>query len=343
MAKPTRCFHSLLTTAQKIKTFCRSNSVLLVVFILICNPHSRLLKAQNEMQFSGIANMPVVANPASAGRSGAINAVAAYRKQWVGFDGSPSTTLLGIDAEVKFLKNFHGVGALVFYDQIGPYTSININANYSYHIELNKGQLGIGARVGAQNIEMSFSDLSPSVGGYETDYHQSSDPTLEGSDDSGTALDIGLGAFYQSKVSFLSLSILHVNAPTIESKEGAKVSLKPTLIMSAGRKLGRARSDVVFEPRFAFKTDFSSTQVEGLGLVNFKEKVSCGLGYRMQDALMFQFGVNLSNGLSVGYDYDLSLSKVIRYSSGSHEIVVNYLFDVDMQRRTKRYKSVRIL
>ncbi len=328
---------------EKKKTFWSVNDVLLVVFILICSSHSRPATAQNEMQFTGIANMPVVVNPASAGRLGAMNAVAAYRKQWVGFDGSPSTTLLGIDAEVKFLRNFHGVGALVFYDKIGPYTSININANYSFHIELDKGQLGVGARVGAQNIAVSPSELSPSVSGYETDYHQDSDPVLEGSDDGGTALDIGLGAFFQSKRSYLSFSVLHINAPTIETKEGAKISLKPTMTLGAGRKTKEIGENITIEPRMSFKTDFSSCQFDMIGLMNIKEKVSWGLGYRWQDALIFQFGLNLSNGINVGYDYDLSLSKVIKYNSGSHEVSISYTFDVDMERRTKRYKSVRIL
>ena len=59
--------------------------------------------------------------------------------------------------------------------------------------------------------------------------------------------------------------------------------------------------------------------------------------------MLLQAGVNLNNGISVGYGYDLGLSKLRTYHSGSHEVVVGYTFNVDIEKRTKSYKSVRIL
>ena len=301
-----------------------------------------MLTAQNEMQFGGYANNPIVVNPGAAGKSGAYEAGAGYRKQWSGFEGSPSTTILSVDGELKFLNNFHGVGAGVFYDKVGPLTTMNIHGDYSFHIELDKGLLGLGVRLGAINVAFKTSDLSPSVSGGENDYHQSSDEALDGNDDSATAFDAGVGAFYQSDRSFLSLSILHLDAPTAELKSGAKVKAKPLLTVGAGRKLGGSGS-MNFEPRIFMKSDFSSMQMEFSGVVNIKKMAAVGMGYRIQDAIFFVLGVNLSNGLNVGYTYDLCLSKLSRYTSGSHEVVASYTFNIDVEKRTKRYKSVRIL
>ncbi len=323
-----------------MQTFSKCKRALLVVFAFICVLYRQAASAQNDVQFTGIANVPTVVNPASAGHSGAVRAVCGYKKQWVGISGSPSTTALGIDAEVKFLKNFHGIGAMAFYDVIGPLSTINLHVNYSFHVELDKGLLGIGARIGAQNISYSTSDLSPSVDGYETDYHQSSDPLLDGGDDGGTALDLGIGAFFQSKKSYLSFSVLHINSPTITTKEEVKVHLKPLMTLGAGRIIGK---DINLEPRMSLKTDFASWQMELSGLVNIRQKVNFGMGYRVQESLFFLFGLNLENGLQIGYAYDLTVSKLIRYSSGSHEVTLGYTFNIDIERRTKRYKSVRIL
>ena len=324
-----------------LQMFYSDNSVLLLFFILICVLNGQKLAAQNEMQLSGYANMPIVANPGAAGKTGTWNAVGAFRKQWIGFDGAPQTTILSIDGEIAFLKNFHGVGATVIHDKSGPLTLMNINANYSYHIELSKGQLGIGARLGALNAAFKLSDLSATVNGAETDYHQSSDQALEGNDDSGTTLDIGVGAFYQSEKSYISLSMLHVNRPKITFKSGTEFKSRPIATLGAGQKFGN--SQLSFEPRFFFKSDFALWQLEMSGNMNIKKMVTTGIGYRLQDAIFFMVGINLSNGLYVGYTYDLCVSDLHRYNSGSHEVGISYTFNIDVEKRTKRYKSVRIL
>ncbi len=324
-----------------LRMFYCNKGVLLLFFVLICILNGQVIYAQNEMQFAGYANLPIVVNPGAAGKTGTWNAVGAFRKQWVGFDGSPQTSILGVDGEVAFLKSFHGVGASVFHDKSGPLTMMNINANYSYHIELSKGQVGIGLRLGALNAAFNVSELSATVDGAETDYHQSSDLALQGSDDSGTSFDVGLGGFYQSSKSYISLSMLHLSCPKIELKSGTQIKARPILTFGSGYKLGSGQTN--FEPRLFFKSDFASWQLEMSGNVNMKDKIGFGVGYRLQDAIFFTFGINLSNGMYVGYGYDLCLSELHRYNSGSHEVGVSYTFNIDVEKRTKRYKSVRIL
>lgn len=330
------------TMCKFLQTFCCLKCAYLIVFILICSLYSNRVSAQSEMHLAGIANAPLASNPASAGRTGAINAVAAFRQQWVGFSGSPQTTLIAADAEVKFLRNFHGVGALAYRDAIGPLTSTNICMNYSFHAELDNGLLGIGARVGAHNVAFTPSELRPSVEGFETDYHQASDPLLQGGDESGTALDLGVGAFFQTKKSYLSLSVLHVNAPLVRTKAFAAIRLRPVLTLAAARKVAQWQK-VELEPRIHCKTDFASWQIEASGTLIFNKRVYGGLGFRLQDALFFEIGANLFDSICVGYYYDLNLSKLKRYNYGSHEITLSYTFSVDVEKRVKRYKSVRIL
>lgn len=325
-----------------LQMFCVSKGVLLLFFTLICISECHLVYGQNEMQYGGAANLPIIVNPGAAGKSGAVEAVGSFRKQWAGFKGSPQTTLLGIDAEVKFLGSFHGVGASVFNDVVGPLTFMNINANYSYHIDLNKGLLGLGVRVGVMNVAFKVSDLHPSVEGGDNDYHQSTDEALQGSDDSGTAFDAGLGAFYQSDESFVSFSLLHIDAPKVEMKSGSIVKARPVMTIGGSRRIG-SKASANLEPYLFFKTDFASWQLEMAGVVNLNKLVSLGLGYRLQDAIFFPFLVNLSNGLRVGYTYDLCVSELRRYNGGSHELSASYTFNVDVEKRNKRYKSVRIL
>ena len=53
-------------------------------------------------------------------------------------------------------------------------------------------------------------------------------------------------------------------------------------------------------------------------------------------------GIELMNGLKIGYSFDLVTSAIGRYGYGSHEIFLGYSLDLD-RNRNKKYKSVRFL
>lgn len=287
--------------------------------------------------------MPSAINPGAAGRSGLLDVTAAFRQQWVGFEGAPSQFLLSADAEVKFLKNFHGLGVTAMQDKVGPVKVINLYAAYSYHIYLDKGILGLGASFGALNVKLDASDLSTAPSELPDGFHQESDEALTGADDSQTAFDVSLGAFYQSEAAFLSLSVQHLTAPEVTLKNDAVLNVRPVLILSAGRLLGKDIKQKSVEPRLALRTDFASLQTELWLNANFNPRFWLGLGARIQDAMLVATGVRLKNGLDISYAYDLSLSKLKRYNTGSHEVVLHYSLDLNREKPTRRYKSVRIL
>ncbi len=330
---------------RKIKRFSTTKRAYLIYFSLICNLYYGKTYAQNEVMFSNTFALPTIVNPGAAGRSGLIDATAGFRQQWVGFDDAPSTFFLTADVELKFLKNFHGVSVAALQDKEGSaFKKLNLFAAYSYHIYLDKGLLGIGARFGVFNVETEVSSLSTSVTNITDDYHQASDDALTDADDSQSAFDVGVGAFYQNNVSYLSLSALHLTAPDIElGNNGSRYKIRPTVHFAAGRLLGRDLKVRSLEPRFALRSDFASLQLDMSLNVNIRQSFWFGLGCRPQDAMIFALGVKLKNGLDLTYSYDLSLSKLKRYNSGSHEIVARYSIDFDRVKPTKRYKSVRIL
>ncbi len=324
-------------------TFCPACRTLSVIFCLICNLIGGVAKAQSEPQFTGSFLLPTVVNPAAAGASGQPSVTAAYRQQWVGFDGAPKQMLIEADLELAFLRNFHGLGIAVVQDKSGPMTNLNLSAAYSFHIYLDKALLGLGARFGAYNVKFEASDLYTSPAELSDGYHQESDELLSGADDSQTAFDVAVGAFYQSEKAFASLSVAHLTAPRLQLKSDAVINVRPALNLSAGYLLGKNFKQRSFEPRLALMTDFASLQIEMTATVNFNKVFWVALGARLQDALLAQAGVKLRNGLDLSYAYDLSLSKLKRYNSGSHEIVARYSFDFDRIKPDKRYKSVRIL
>ncbi len=332
----------LVAKSVKLRIF-YARRALSAFFTLICVLYCQVAKAQSEPLFSGSFLMPSAVNPGAAGRSGLVDVTAAFRQQWIGFDGAPTQFFLAADAELSFLKNFHGIGVLAVQDKVGPVTALCLGGEYSFHIYLDKGMLGLGARFGAYNVKFGTSDLYTSPADLPSGFHQESDEALSGADDSQTAFDAGLGAFYQSEASFMSLSILHLTAPELEMKSGAKMNVRPVMNLGAGRLLGKDVRQRSVEPRLALRTDFASWQMEMWLNANFNPRFWLGLGARLQDALLASTGVRLKNGLDISYAYDLSLSKLRKYNSGSHEVVIHYSIDLSREKPTKRYKSVRIL
>lgn len=81
------------------------------------------------------------------------------------------------------------------------------------------------------------------------------------------------------------------------------------------------------------------TQVEVSALLRYQKKLWGGLNYRSTaDALSIMLGYQVNkpksmlNGLRIGYSYDITLSRIFKVSSGSHEIQLNYCFDISIPK-----------
>lgn len=80
-------------------------------------------------------------------------------------------------------------------------------------------------------------------------------------------------------------------------------------------------------------------QIELSALVRYQKKLWGGISYRsLVDAFSLMLGYQVvkpgSNldGLRIGYSYDLTMSKILNVSSGSHELQLNYCFDITIPK-----------
>jgi hypothetical protein len=51
-----------------------------------------------------------------------------------------------------------------------------------------------------------------------------------------------------------------------------------------------------------------------------------GLTYRTSDAIAIMLGLILLTNLTIGYSYDITLSKLSSVSRGSHEVLLKYCY-----------------
>ena len=85
----------------------------------------------------------------------------------------------------------------------------------------------------------------------------------------------------------------------------------------------------------------------GFGIRNFQPEINihaiikdvfwAGAAYRYNDAVAAIIGFQATQQFKVGYSYDFTLSKLQKYNSGSHEIMLNYIF----KYKNKNYNSPR--
>src|SRR5690554_3858131 len=83
-----------------------------------------------------------------------------YRNQWDRFNGAPNSVLANAEANIS--RYFPSAAGISFYhDAIGFSRQNNVTLNYSYHLALDDGTLGIGAAVGLNSYGMSPTWVTP--------------------------------------------------------------------------------------------------------------------------------------------------------------------------------------
>lgn len=278
-------------------------------------------------------------NPGYAGISGMICATALSRQQWVGFKGAPSTTLFSINAPVRVFRSESGIGLLVSNDKTGFDSDIRLSGSYSWHLDLGNGRLGLGLSLGVLNKSLNPSWQIPSGDAHTP---ASGDPLIPENKESHITLDAGLGAFYSTEKYYAGLSVQHINQPKFKFTKGQPY-LSRHYYAVAGYNIHIGNPAYEFLPSLIAMSDGRIVQFSVNSLVRYNKKVWGGVSYRAGDALIGIAGIELYNGIRIGYSYDFILSDIRKSSSGSHEFMVNYCFDFKLGKSPMKYKSVRFL
>jgi hypothetical protein len=95
------------------------------------------------------------------------------------------------------------------------------------------------------------------------------------------------------------------------------------------------------------KSDAASTQIDVNVRVLYKQMVWAGVSYRVADAIApmvgYQTPIGDAGTLKIGYSYDVTTSQLNSYSNGSHEVMVNYCFNLEKDPPVAKSKNPRFL
>lgn len=296
--------------------------------------------AQQDPQFTQFMHSKLIYNPGYAGTSEAICANVLGRKQWVSFPGAPTTGLLSFDMPIGRLPI--AIGLNVMSDQIGFDKSLFARVALAYNRRIGAGVLGVGIDGGILQKQFNGTWVTP-------DGNNVQDQTIPGyQTNSGLnklTYDLGFGIYYGiANKMYVGLSSSHLTAQDIKASDSVKYALARHYYIVGGYtfEFGEGGKHGL-NPNVKIKTDAASTQLDVNLQYIFNRALSIGVSYRMQDAIAPMIGYKFAKGIRVGYSYDLTLSKIKGYSSGTHEILVGYCFKTNKKPKITTYQNPRFL
>ena len=278
-------------------------------------------------------------NPGVSGISGMICTTLLTRQQWVGFKGAPSTTIFSISAPVTLFRVKSGVGLVVGRDAAGFDKDINLAGSYTYIMDVGQGKLGLGLNLGIINKSLSPDWQIPSGDAHTP---PSGDPLIPENKESHVTFDAGIGAYYKTDKLYAGLSVTHINQPKFKFSKGTPY-VSRHYYFTAGYTLQLPSPSFELMPSLFVFSDGKVAQLAINALVRYNKKVWGGVSYRAGDAITGMVGVELYNGIRIGYAYDFPMTDIRKSTSGSHEFMVNYCFDLNLGKSAMRYKSIRFL
>lgn len=284
--------------------------------------------AQQRPQYTQYMVNPFLLNPGVAGTEDYADIRAGYRKQWAGFDGSPRTMYLSAHTNIgkqlvtnnrtRYKKNgFHGIGAIVTNDAIGPTTTTTFSAAYAYHLKVSKKIFAsLGLMGGFNQFALDGSKLNPGV---------QADGLIAGQSKMGLG-DITLGGWVYSDRFYVGASIAQL-APSVQITKTAQqtdYTLTKHYFIMAGYSIPLGY-DFKLIPSICIKGASPAPLSFDLNAkLRYKDFLWGGVSYRNRDAVAAMVGVVINNMFDISYSYDYVTSGINKYTGGSHEIVVGY-------------------
>ncbi len=278
------------------------------------------LQAQQEAMYSQYMFNTLAINPAYAGSRNVTSATALYRNQWVGINGAPETITFSIDAPMKSKKV--GLGLQVFNDKIGITKTTGAFASYAYRIRLQKGTLAFGLQAGASQYRADFQDVSLSPDpSNDLAFSQNINKVL---------VNVGTGIYYNTDRFYVGLS-----SPQLLNNKLNNFTVQNNNVFNGQALHVFFATGYVFpiSDVFALKPSVLVKGVKGAPIeadlnatLWIKDVFAIGLQYRTKADMSAMIEIQASPQVRLGYAYDRSLTKLVQYNSGSHEIMLRYEF-----------------
>ena len=274
-------------------------------------------------------------NPGFTGIDNEYRGFGFYRTQWGAMPGHPTTG--GATAEASLWKDQIGIGGYVVNDKIGIFNTVNAALSYAQKFRFVKDhQIAVGVQGGIFTNRIDFSGATTA---------DLNDPGLLEMKPSKTVFDMNLGISYKWKELLVGFSIPNIIQPLARyTTPGMAANYEYvrhyTAFAQYKIKLLDGRFNITPQ-LFMRKGPASGFQFDATAMLDYKNIVFIGGGYRNFFGVVGLAGVNILNMFTIAYAYDYTTQPAINGQVGStHEITAG--FHIPSNFRTKKYYEAKI-
>jgi type IX secretion system PorP/SprF family membrane protein len=310
---------------------------LLLAAGLFCLPLTHL-RAQDP-EFSQFYANSLYLNPALAGAKICPSIQTNYRQQWPGISGTYSTFAASYDQYSYKVKG--GIGVTAMHDRAGQGTlnTTGIGVIYAPVIPLtHNASISLGFQAGwwqkAVNWNMlNFGDQIDPRTGFVINTQEVQPNNLQTS-----SFDLGAGAMFSSRSFYAGVATHHILEQNESFLNGtSKLPRKYTAHAGGIIRIGGNSNDNdrYISPNIMYRQQGDFKRLD-LGMYVKNNSLVGGLWYRGRDAFIILLGLDLENGMRVGYSYDVTVSRLTNASAGAHELSLGWLLKCKKPRKKYR-------
>ncbi len=284
----------------------------ILIFALMLTCYSGF--AQQDAQYTQYMYNTININPAYAGSRGVMSVFGLHRTQWVGLDGAPTTNTFSLNTPIS--NSNLGVGFSLVNDRIGPTSDNTISADISYTISMNEDyKLSFGVKASGNIFNLDTDKLTPA---------QANDPNLQNFNNKFKP-NIGSGVYLHSDKLYLGLSVPNFLQDSKYNDNDVAVYQERMNFYFIGGYVFDVSPSIKFKPAVLTKmVTGSPLQVDASANFLFFDKLMLGGAYRWDAAVSALAGFQVTDGLFIGYSYDMETTNLRRYNSGSHEVFLRF-------------------
>ncbi len=296
-----------------------------------------------DIQFSQLFADRLYLNPAYAGSDYCAKVSLSYRNQWSGIRYPYSTYSASFDKYSPILNG--GVGIRFMNDKQGGgvFTQTSADLIYSFHTKLTRKlslKFAMQASIVQKNMNaknLVFSNMIHPQSGVIYQNTESFDNIQFASP------DFGFGILLSSEKYFMGFSATHIPHSLVDEHDEY---LPMKYLAHLGGfipfdKYDRKKSSFAIEPNIVYINQQNINMLY-YGLFFDVKNVAFGLFSRQNidlhfDALILSLHLNTEKFV-LSYSYDITLSRFLSQSLGSHEVSIGYKFSCD--KKIRRYSTI---
>lgn len=270
--------------------------------------------AQQDAQYTQYMYNTININPGYAGSRGVMSVFGLHRTQWVGLEGAPTTNAFSLNTPIN--NSNLGIGLSFVNDKIGPTNENNISADVSYTVQTSETyKLSFGIKATGNLFSLDTSVLNPVI---------VADHNLQPVN-SQFSPNLGAGLYLHSDKLYFGLSVPNFLQDKKYSDNDYAVFQERMNVYAIGGYVFDLSSDIKFKPAFLTKmVTGAPLQLDLSANFMFFDKLMLGGAYRWDAAASALAGFQITDGLFVGYSYDMETTRLKHYNSGSHEVFLRF-------------------